>query len=293
MNGAGHREGGRQDAAGGRRAPGKRRRIVAGNWKMHLLSRDAAIFCRELRRGLAAAASPAVRPEVILFPSFPLIPLVAGEVVSCGVEVGGQDLHPADRGAHTGDVSAPQLADAGCRWALCGHSERRRDHAESDELIARKLAAAARHGLTPLLCVGETREQREAGETLGVLERQVRAGLATHPGAPVELVVAYEPVWAIGTGLTASPETAQEAHEFLRRAVCALTGADAAAVTLLYGGSVTPANAAGLIAQPDLDGFLVGGASLDAAQFLAIIAGSAGFAGTVGSGGSAGPGGTG
>jgi triosephosphate isomerase (TIM) len=253
----------------------RRRRIVAGNWKMHLLAAAAAGFCAELRRGLAAS-DPAARAEVVLFPSFPLIPAVVRELAGSEVEVGGQDLHPAERGAHTGDVSAPQLADAGCRWVLCGHSERRRDHGESDELIARKLAAAARHGLTPVLCVGETREQREAGETFAVLERQLRTGLAAHPAAAgtaaALVVVAYEPVWAIGTGLTASPETAQEAHDFLRRGICSATGAAAGGVTLLYGGSVTPANAAGLIAQPDVDGFLVGGASLDPGQFLAIIA---------------------
>jgi triosephosphate isomerase len=264
-----------------------RRRIVAGNWKMHLLAAEAVAFCRDLRRGLAEG--PADRPEVILFPSFPLLPAVVQALAGSDVTVGAQDLHPADRGAHTGDVSGPQLVDAGCTWALCGHSERRRDHAESDELVARKAAAAARHGLTPLLCVGETREQREAGETLAVLERQVTRGLAplAAPSLPAAaegegervvgssrrgLVVAYEPVWAIGTGLTASPETAQEAHQYLRAAVAALTGEEPAAVTLLYGGSVTPANAAGLIAQPDVDGFLVGGASLDPRQFLAIIA---------------------
>jgi triosephosphate isomerase len=252
-----------------------RRRIVAGNWKMHLLKAEAIGFCRELLRGLARPA-----PEVILFPSFPLLPPVVQELAGSEVAVGAQDLHPADRGAHTGDVSGPQLRDAGCSWVLCGHSERRRDHAESDELVARKAAAAARHGLAPLLCVGETREQREAGETLAVLERQLTVGLSLlsplTPGTGFQggLVIAYEPVWAIGTGLTASPETAQEAHQFLRAAAAGLTGEQPAAVTLLYGGSVTAANAAGLIAQPDVDGFLVGGASLDPRQFLAIIAGS-------------------
>jgi triosephosphate isomerase len=296
----------------------RRRRIVAGNWKMHFLAAEAAGFCRELLRGLAsgspaaltevgsgsgshglrlgegpkssAPAAPAPRPkggrgnlnhypEVVLFPSFPLLPAVAAALAGSEVTLGAQDLHPADRGAHTGDVSGPQVLDAGCRWVLCGHSERRRDHAESDELIARKVAAAIRHGLAPLLCVGEQREQREAGETLAVLERQLRSGLSlalSSPAAPAVskpagLVIAYEPVWAIGTGLTASPETAQEAHQFLRATAAGLAGEDAA-VTLLYGGSVTPANAAGLIAQPDVDGFLVGGASLDPRQFLAIIA---------------------
>jgi triosephosphate isomerase len=255
----------------------RRRRIVAGNWKMHFLAAEAAGFCRELRRG------PASSVEVVVFPSFPLLPAVAAALAGSEVTLGAQDLHPADRGAHTGDVSGPQIHDAGCRWVLCGHSERRRDHAESDELIASKVAAAARHGLAPLLCVGETREQREAGETLAVLARQLRGGLSALPRyspaspagwANVEgagLVIAYEPVWAIGTGLTASPETAQEVHEFLRAEAAGLAG-EGAAVTLLYGGSVTPANAAGLIAQPDVDGFLVGGASLDPRQFLAIIA---------------------
>ena len=281
---------------------GPRRRIVAGNWKMNILAAEAAGFCRELLLGLApgaaessASVAPAPPPEgsggnlahhleVALFPSFPLLPAVVAALAGSEVTVGAQDLHPADRGAHTGDVSGPQILDAGCRWVLCGHSERRRDHAESDELIARKVAAAIRDGLAPLLCVGETREQREAGETLAVLERQLRGGLSLvlpPPSAPAAaswpitgqagLVIAYEPVWAIGTGLTASPETAQEAHQFLRATAAGLAGEDTA-VTLLYGGSVTPANAAGLIAQPDVDGFLVGGASLDPRQFLAIIA---------------------
>jgi len=271
--------------------PPRRRRIVAGNWKMHFLAAEAAGFCRELLRGLPAgeAVDPddpggprgagvpaAAGVEVVLFPSYPLLPAVAAALAGSAVTLGAQDLHPADRGAHTGDVSGPQILDAGCRWVLCGHSERRRDHGESDELIARKVAAAIRHGLAPLLCVGETREQREAGETLAVLERQLRSGLSSLPsrspaGERADLVIAYEPVWAIGTGLTASPETAQEAHQFLRAAAAELAGEDAA-VTLLYGGSATPANAAGLIAQPDVDGFLVGGASLDPRQFLAIIA---------------------
>ncbi len=256
---------------------GARRRIYAGNWKMNLGRADAAAYCADLLRGLpeaASAAQPGGTPRVLLFPSFPLLPVVARELAGSAVEVGGQDLHPAAKGAHTGDVSGPQLADAGCRWVLCGHSERRRDHGESDELIAHKVEAAASHGLVPLLCVGETQQQREAGSTFGVLERQLLGGLARHPGPPVPLVVAYEPVWAIGTGLTASPQIAQEVHAVVRRTVCALARVDADAVTLLYGGSVTPANAATLIAEPDIDGFLVGGASLDPRQFLAIIAGS-------------------
>ncbi len=243
------------------------RRLIAANWKMHLLRGEAAAFCRALRDGL-----PGAGPRIVIFPSFPLLPTVAEALAGSGVEVGGQDLHPEDKGAHTGDVSGAQLADAGCAWALCGHSERRRDHGEGDDLVARKAAAAVRHGLTPMICVGETREERHAGQTLEVLERQLRAALAS---APERFALAYEPVWAIGTGDTATPEIAQEAHQFLRHLLTEVRGEEAAAaLSILYGGSATPDNVAGLIAQPDIDGFLVGGASLDPGKFLSIIRGS-------------------
>jgi triosephosphate isomerase (TIM) len=251
-------------------SPARRRPLVAANWKMNLLKADAAELCRDLKRGLAAPPPPDVR--VVIFPSFPLIPVVTRELVDSEVEVGGQDLHPEDRGAYTGDVSALQLADAGCTWTLCGHSERRQYHGESDELVARKARTAARHRLTPLICLGETRDERRAGQTFEVLERQVRTAIAE---SPEPFALAYEPVWAIGTGETATPETAQEAHRFLREKVGELLGEAAAAlVPILYGGSATPENAPGLIAQPDVDGFLVGGASLDPLKFLAIIRGS-------------------
>lgn len=241
-----------------------RRPLVAANWKMHLLRRDASAYGRALREGLGSAAA-----EVVVFPSFPLLPAAAAALEGARVGLGGQDLHPEPQGAHTGDVSGAQLRDAGCAWVLCGHSERRRDHGEGDELVARKVAAAERQGLLPLLCLGETREERGAGRTEEVLERQLRAGLAARPG---RFALAYEPVWAIGTGETATPETAQEAHAFLRRVLAAATDARAAAAArILYGGSVTPENAAALFAQPDVDGFLVGGASLDAGKFLAIV----------------------
>jgi triosephosphate isomerase len=199
-----------------------------------------------------------------------LIPVVTRELAGSPSEViavGGQDLHPNDKGAHTGDVSGAQLADAGCTWALCGHSERRRDHGESDELVTRKAEAALRHGLQPMICLGETRDERHAGRTFEVLERQLRAALSFHPKS---FALAYEPVWAIGTGETATPETAEEAHSFLRHLLGALEEA-AEDISILYGGSVTPDNAAGLSAQPDIDGFLVGGASLDPRNFLTII----------------------
>jgi triosephosphate isomerase len=241
----------------------QRRPLVGGNWKMHLLHGDARRFCKAL---VAAGSLPA---DVVLFPSYPLLRAVAQDLRSTEVGCGGQDLHPEDKGAHTGDVSGAQLVDAGCTWVLCGHSERRRDHGESDDLVRRKAVAALRYGLTPLICVGETLSEREAGSTFEVVERQLRCALTE---GPATFALAYEPVWAIGTGETATPEIAQEAHAFLRRLLTDMLGETAAeAKRILYGGSVSPQNATELISQPDLDGFLVGGASLDPEKFLAII----------------------
>jgi triosephosphate isomerase (TIM) len=242
----------------------RRRPLVAANWKMHLLRAEALAWCRTVRR--AFLASPV---RTVVFPSFPLLPAVVAELAESEMAVGAQDLHPAEKGAHTGDVSAAQVADTGCTWALCGHSERRRDHGENDALVAAKVAAAVRHHLTPMICIGETREERLRGETWKVLDRQLAAVLAA---PPERFALAYEPVWAIGTGETATPEIAAEAHTYLRRALAErLSGEAVEAVPILYGGSVTPDNAAGLIAQPNIDGFLVGGASLDPEKFLGII----------------------
>ena len=243
-----------------------RQRIVAANWKMNLLKAEAVVHVRLVRGELSDKPASS---RVVIFPSFPLIPAVAGELAGTSISTGGQDLHPDDKGAHTGDVSGAQLADAGCSWVLCGHSERRQDHGEPDELVARKVAAALRHGLSPMICVGETRDERKAGRTFEVLERQTRAAVTKDLQ---DAALAYEPVWAIGTGDTATPEIAQEAHAFLRGLLGELLGKERAeAFPILYGGSATPDNAPGLIAQPDLDGFLVGGASLDPGKFLSII----------------------
>ncbi|HTQ81536.1 MAG TPA: triose-phosphate isomerase [Thermoanaerobaculia bacterium] len=244
----------------------RRRRLIAANWKMHLLRAEALAWCRTMRRSFSFIASPV---RSVVFPSFPLLPAVVAELAESEIGVGAQDLHPAEKGAHTGDVSAAQVADAGCTWALCGHSERRRDHGEGDALVAAKMVAAVRHRLTPMICVGETREERHAGATWQVLDRQLEPILAA---VPERFALAYEPVWAIGTGETATPETAAEAHSFLRGLLVGRLGEEVAeAVPILYGGSVTPDNAAALIAQPNLDGFLVGGASLDPEKFLGII----------------------
>ena len=245
----------------------RRTPLAAANWKMHLLRDEARRYCETLR----GAALPS-GVDVAIFPSHPLLATVVEALAGSNVGVGAQDLHFEDAGAHTGDVSGAQVKDAGCGWAIVGHSERRRDHHEGDALVARKLAAALRHGLRPIVCVGETREERRAERTLDVLDRQLGAALTEAPTDGDSWVLAYEPVWAIGTGDVATPEEAQEAHAFLRQRAAALgSPALAARLRILYGGSVKPDNAAELAAQPDVDGFLVGGASLDAGKFLAII----------------------
>ena len=240
-----------------------RRPLVGGNWKMNLLSAEARDY-------VARFGQLSVRyAEVVLFPSAPLLPILARGLAGSPVALGGQDLHPAASGAHTGDISGPQLVDAGCRWVLCGHSERRQDHGETDAVVASKIVAAVEHGLLPLVCLGESAGERKEGQTFAVLARQLRAALAS---GVERFDLAYEPVWAIGTGETATPEIAQEAHAFLRRTLKELRGeAFGESCRIVYGGSANPANAAELIAQPDLDGFLVGGASLDPDKFLTII----------------------
>ncbi len=236
--------------------------VVAGNWKMHLTRAEAAELCR----ALVLPPLPA-ECEIALFPSFPLLLPVAEALAGSGIGLGAQDLHPDPSGAFTGDVSATQLVDAGCGWVLCGHSERRRYHGETDELVARKASVALAAGLWPIVCVGETKAERHAGRIFDVLARQVES-LPIDP----RLVVAYEPVWAIGTGEHATPETASDAHSFLRSRFARRGGEGfATALRILYGGSVTPENAPPLAQVADVDGVLVGGASLDPARFRAII----------------------
>jgi len=244
--------------------------IVAANWKMNLLAGSAEEVCRDVASGLEESTA-----EVVVFPSHVLIPVAAAELRGSRVAWGGQDLHPEDDGAHTGDVSGPQLADAGCTWVLVGHSERRQDHGESDGLVARKVIAALRNELAPLVCVGETAAERDAGQTLEIVSRQLELALAPLVEAgdpPPPFAIAYEPVWAIGTGHTATPAIAQEVQAAIRKRVGEHFGHEVAEATrILYGGSVKPDNAAELADQEDVDGFLVGGSSLDAGEFLAII----------------------
>lgn len=240
-----------------------RRRLVVGNWKMHgSRPANAALLDGILR----------ARPfgcDVAVCVPFPYLSETAATLAGSDVRWGAQDCSVHEQGAYTGEVSAVMLAELGCRYAIVGHSERRAMHAESDQLVADKAKAALRRGVTPIVCVGETLAQREAGQTEAVVKRQLSAVIHTLAHCAGEMVVAYEPVWAIGTGLSASPEQAQSVHALLRGQLRAATP-HAEVMKILYGGSVKPDNARALFSQPDIDGGLIGGASLKATDFVAI-----------------------
>lgn len=243
-----------------------RRKLVAGNWKMYGTRASA-----EKLVGAIVADFPA-HCDVAVFPPFPyLIPLI--EQFGAQLAFGAQDCSEHDDGAYTGDVSASMLEDVGCRYVLAGHSERRQYHHEDDTQIACKVVKALEHGLTPVLCVGESLEEHDAGRTAEVVRRQL-GKVIDHCGIVVfeRVIVAYEPVWAIGTGRTASPDKAQSVHALLRSQLAQADAKIADSTRILYGGSVKPDNAAELFAENDIDGGLIGGASLKAADFLAICA---------------------
>jgi triosephosphate isomerase len=240
-----------------------RRKLVVGNWKMHG-SRPANA---ELLAALLAARPFAA--DVAVCVPFVYLHETASTLAASEVRWGAQDCSPHEQGAYTGEISAAMLAECGCRYTLVGHSERRAIHGESEALVAAKAQAALARGVTPIVCVGETLAQREAGETEAVVKRQLSAVIHQLAHCAGEMVVAYEPVWAIGTGRTATPEQAQAVHQVLRAQLQAATG-HAAQMKILYGGSVKGDNAATLFAQPDIDGALVGGASLKAAEFITI-----------------------
>ncbi|MBS0557420.1 MAG: triose-phosphate isomerase [Proteobacteria bacterium] len=246
-----------------------RRKIVAGNWKMHGTRASARALVD------AIAAAPAMACEIAVFPPFVyLAELIAAHP---GLGFGAQDVSAHDKGAFTGEVSAAMAKDIGARHTLVGHSERRQYHAESNEVVAAKFAQAQAAGLLPVLCVGETLEQRDADQTEAVIAAQVDAVIARRGVASLaSAVVAYEPVWAIGTGRTATPDQAQTVHAFIRDKIRREDAKIAGSLPILYGGSVKPDNAVGLFAQPDIDGGLIGGASLVAADFLAICAAARG-----------------
>lgn len=247
-----------------------RRRIVAGNWK---LNGDRA-FSHALIDALDAAPSPA-GVELIVLPPLPYLAELSSRHAATALAFGAQDVSAHAKGAYTGEVSAAMLREAGAAYVLVGHSERREYHGESSELVARKFAAAAEAGLTPILCVGETLQQRAAGAMETTIRAQLAPVLALGAETLARGLVAYEPVWAIGTGKTATPEQAQEVHALIRGTVAALDATISGSLPILYGGSVKPANAAELFSQGDIDGGLIGGASLVADDFLAIAAAAA------------------
>jgi triosephosphate isomerase len=246
-----------------------RQPLVAGNWKMHGLRAENASLVRALLDLLGSD----LRAEVLVCPPFPYLLETARLLKDTDVVLGAQTVCAESLGAFTGEVSAAMLKDVGCRYALVGHSERRQIYGESDALVARKFVAVQSQHLVPVLCVGETLEEREGDRTLQVVSRQLDAVLAVAGVAALgQAVIAYEPVWAIGTGRTASPEQAQAVHAMIRAKVAALDATIGGSVRILYGGSVKASNARELFAMPDIDGGLVGGASLKADEFAHICA---------------------
>jgi triosephosphate isomerase len=252
-----------------------RRPLVVGNWKMHMGVAETATFLEAL-----LVAGPAGGIEVVVCPPFTSLPHAAMLLSGSVVGLGAQNVHWEVRGAFTGEVAAPMLRELGVRWVIVGHSERRTLFGESDDSALRRAASAQANGLIVIFCIGETLAERDAGATFAVLERQT-GGLGTLD--PALLAVAYEPVWAIGTGRNATTEQAQEAHAWLRRRLGQIFGAEAAAaMRILYGGSLKPSNSRELLAQPDVDGGLIGGASLDVDSFCAIMRDAASKAAGVG-----------
>jgi triosephosphate isomerase len=243
----------------------KLRQLVAGNWKMNGTAASLAEV-EAIKAGIAWASC-----DVAVCPPATLIAQAAWRSKDSALMIGGQDCHVKASGAHTGDISAEMIADAGGKLVIVGHSERRADHGEGNELVRAKAEAGWRAGLLVILCLGETEAQRKAGETNAVLDRQL-AGSVPDGATPENLVIAYEPVWAIGTGLTASNDDIAGAHAHIRRRLAERFGDGARAIRIQYGGSVKPSNAAEILALENVDGALVGGASLKAADFLAIVA---------------------
>ncbi|MBK1723067.1 triose-phosphate isomerase [Thiocystis violacea] len=244
-----------------------RQPLIAGNWKMNGTRSGA----EALIKGVLEGASLVGRAEVAVCPPFVFLDAAERLLAGSPVRLGAQNVCTEEGGAYTGEVAAAMLAEFGCRYVICGHSERREYYGETDEIVAKKLAVTIAHGMTPILCVGETLQQREQGEMESVIAGQVDAIMDRNGVASfAQLEIAYEPVWAIGTGRTATPEQAQEVHDFIRRRIAGQDPAIAAKVRILYGGSMKAGNARDLLSQADIDGGLIGGASLAADDFLAI-----------------------
>ena len=241
--------------------------LIAGNWKMNGLSKPAL---REVKAVLRHLSGQRPKCDVLICPPATLLALLRAEMKGSRAILGGQDCHQAESGAHTGDISAPMLADVGCKYVILGHSERRADHAESSQLVAAKTVAAQKAGLAAIVCVGETARERKAGKALDVVSDQLRRSLPKGCTA-ANTVIAYEPVWAIGTGLTPTARDVAEVHAFIRNRMKRRFGAEGIAMRILYGGSVKAGNAAELLSVPHVNGALVGGASLTAKDFWGII----------------------
>ncbi len=246
-----------------------RKKIIAGNWKMHKTPAEAVQLVNELKVKVVNIH----HVDMIVCPPYLAIPAVQASLKETAIRVGAQNVFWEDQGAYTGEISAPMLVNAGCSYVIIGHSERRQYFHETDETINRKIKKALEFQLKPIFCIGETLEQREAGQTFPVLKTQLDGGLAGIDAAAIQnIVIAYEPVWAIGTGRNATPEQAQEAHQFIRSTLAEKFGRPIAdGLRIQYGGSVKPENAEALLSQPDVDGALVGGASLKADSFADII----------------------
>ncbi len=246
-----------------------RKPFVAGNWKMNLTAEEGAALAKGVKDAVAGIANV----EIAVAPPYTTIPAVAAELKGSNVGVGGQDMHWEESGAYTGEISAEMLLTSGCSYVIIGHSERRTYFGETNETVNNKVKKALAAGLTPIVCVGETLEEREADKTEDVVRDHVEGGLSGLSSADIaKIVVAYEPVWAIGTGKTATPEQAQDVHRFIRAILASLSDQQTAdAVRIQYGGSMKPENAAELLAKPDIDGGLIGGAALQADSFAGII----------------------
>jgi triosephosphate isomerase len=244
----------------------QRRPLIAGNWKMFNGGPSACGLAAQVAEGVAALD----RIDVVVCPPFTALAAVAAELEGTKVQLGAQNLHPKASGAFTGEVSGPMLVECGARWVIVGHSERRHQFGENDDLVAAKTSAALDVNLLPIVCVGETLTERTGGQTLAVVRHQIEAIMPMLERAQGHVVVAYEPVWAIGTGHNATTEQVQEVHAMIRGQIDRLSHEIAEHTRILYGGSVKPDNAATLLSCPDVDGALVGGASLDPRQFLAI-----------------------
>ena len=250
-------------------SPAKRRRVIAGNWKMYKTAPETRAFFS----AFLPLVADVKQCDIVVAPPFPSIPAAVEAAKGSAVALSGQNVYWEKEGAFTGEVSPPMLVAAGCQYVIIGHSERRQYFGETDETVAKRTKAALSFGLTPIVCVGETLAHREAGQTEVICQKQFTGGIgALTPEEFSRILIAYEPVWAIGTGKTATPEIAAEAHRFLRQCAAKhFSAAHASALRILYGGSVKPDNIQGLMAQEELDGALVGGASLDPQSFAKIV----------------------